>query len=572
MALIEVRDLGFDYGEERSVLREINLEIEAGTYLGVVGSNGSGKSTFTKQLNALLFPSRGEVLIEGISTQVDPAHARDLVGMVLQNPENQIVGTVVEDDVAFGPENLQLEVPAIRQRVEESLRRVGLWNAQGRGAETLSGGQKQRLAIAGVLAMRPKIMVIDEPTSMLDPVGRREVLDCIRDLNRTHGITILHVTHLLEELFEADRVIALEEGRLAFDGTVKELFADGDLMDRLKLEVPPPVRLSQAWDAKAPGAELPWDFEEAVEALAGTEVGIQAEEAEPPEESKAKEEPLVRFSQVGLEYGVGSPFHVVALDAIDWVVRPGEFLGLLGATGSGKSSLIQVLARLISPSRGERDYADFFHPTEIFRNVGVVFQQPEDQLFERTVYDDIAYGPSHLGLEEEEVRERVLRSLEALGLKGRGLESRSPFELSGGEKRRVAIAGILAMEPDLLVLDEPTAGLDAAARNQLLERLGALHQEQGKTIVVVSHDMELLARWASRLVVLQEGRILRQGRPEVVFEDSEDLFRAGLVPPYAARISEGLRKRGMGFPRATWDLERLVGALEPRGETKKDEL
>lgn len=544
--MIECRKLRFGYEGGPPILHDIDLVIEEGTYVGVVGANGSGKSTLTKHFNALLLPQAGEVLVDGVSTLEDPGKARGLVGMVLQNPDNQIVGTVVEDDVAFGPENLCLPHDEMVRRVDRALARVGLTACRGRGAETLSGGQKQRLAIAGVLALHPRHVVLDEPTSMLDPVGREEVEACLADLH-ADGVTVIHVTHLLEELLGADRILALEAGRVVFDGRPRELFRDKKLMSRLKLELPAPAALALALEhQKGIPKDVPWDLEGLLEHLGAGEAPEleEGEPAPPVAPSRQEQDALVRAREVAVDYMKGSPLEVRALADIDFQLLEGELVGLVGATGSGKSTLIQVLARLLTPSHGRVDYREGIDPEQLYRSLGVVFQQPEDQLFEPTVFDDVAYGPRQLGLDPAEVEARVRQSLELLGLPVEAVLTRSPFDLSGGEKRRVAIAGVLSMRPRVLIFDEPTAGLDAEARKLLLECLGRLHREREAAILVVSHDMNLLADLTDRMVMIHEGTVRADASPATLFAMEHGIEAAGLRPPYAVRVLRRLRRRG----------------------------
>jgi energy-coupling factor transport system ATP-binding protein len=572
--MIQVRDLHFSYEDGTPVLRNIDLEIPDGTYVGIVGSNGSGKSTLTKHFNALLLPQGGEVLVDGESTRKFPEKARSRVGMVLQNPDNQIVGTVVEDDVAFGPENLCLPHEEIGVRVGEALERVGLAACRTRGAETLSGGQKQRLAIAGILAMRPRHVVVDEPTSMLDPVGREEVQECLRGLN-ADGVTIIHVTHLLEELLDADRILALEQGKVVFDGPPRELFRSPKLMERLKLELPVPASLGMALERqKGVPRKIPWKIQELLEHLPDFSDSPVEKPRDPTEVSREdtfEGEDVIRATGVTQDYLKGSPLYVRALEEVDFALRSGELVGLVGSTGSGKSTLIQVLAGLVEPTEGAVVYREGVDSKALYKSVGVVFQQPEDQLFEHTVFDDVAYGPRQMGLSEEEVGEVVPWALDLLGLPTQAILQRSPFELSGGEKRRVAIAGILSMKPELLILDEPTAGLDAEARRLLLDRLQLLHASGESTILMVSHNMELLSSLATRMVLLSGGRIVADAPPRVVFSQGHDVGDGGLRPPYPVQVVRGLKARGWDLPGGLFLVEEVAAAIGEvcRGRKRK---
>jgi len=262
-AIIELRNVSFEYpaGEERQIkaLDNLSLSIEKGEYLAIIGPNGSGKSTLARHLNALLLPSAGEVLVDGFVTSREEDHfeIRRRVGMVFQNPDNQIVATTVEEDVAFGLENLGIEPTLMKKRVEDALALVGLKHLRNHAPHLLSGGQKQRLAIAGIIAMRPSCLVLDEPTAMLDPRGRREVLETVKMMNKGEGITVVHITHFMEEALEADRVIVMDKGRIAHEGTPAEIFSGKFDLYALGLETPVICRLIQM--LRSQGINLPED-------------------------------------------------------------------------------------------------------------------------------------------------------------------------------------------------------------------------------------------------------------------------------------------------------------------------
>lgn len=273
--MIDTRQVTFSYTAEeelpREVLHGISLTVEKGSFVALLGHNGSGKSTMAKMFNALLLPSGGAVLVEDMDTAEEERKydIRRTVGMVLQNPDNQLVSTVVEEDVAFGPENLGVPPAEIRTRVEAALRAVDMWEFRSHAPHKLSGGQKQRVAIAGVLAMQPRCLVLDEPTAMLDPQGRREVMDTVRRLNREQGMTVVLITHYMEEAARADRVVVMDNGHIVTDGTPREVFADVARMRALQLDVPQPTEL--CWQLRQQGVALPPDIltvDECVEALA----------------------------------------------------------------------------------------------------------------------------------------------------------------------------------------------------------------------------------------------------------------------------------------------------------------
>lgn len=590
--LIQVKDVSYSYqhGGNRQgsrALDKVSLAVNRGEFVAVVGPNGSGKSTLAKHLNGLLLPGEGQVLVDEMDTR-DEARVWDIrriVGMVFQNPDNQLVGTTVEEDVAFGPENLGVEPAEIRRRVSRALALVGMGPFKEHQPHRLSGGQKQRVAIAGVLAMQPRCLVLDEATSMLDPRGRKMVLDTVRQLHREQGLAVVLITHFMDEAVLADRVVVMDAGRIAVQGAPPEVFGQAGLLRKLGLEAPVAVELGSrlrrlGWEV--PEAML--DLDELVEHLAGllgkrhgfapagkpgfpaggkpglSAVGRSCLSAG-GESRGVAQTPLIKLEGVSYTYGPGLPWEYEALSGIDLVVKQGEFLGIAGHAGSGKSTLIQLFNGLIQPVSGRvmvmgRDIWLREQEWQGLRcQVGLVFQFPEHQLFETTVFDEVAFGPRNLGWPEERIEKAVAKALETVGIDPEKYARVSPFALSGGQKRRVALAGVLAMEPQVLVLDEPVAGLDPQGRRELLGLLVRLNRERNLTVVMVSHNMEELALCARRLVVLNQGRKEMDGPPREVFNHRRELEDMGLGVPEGARLILGLRERGIPVEKGalTWE-------------------
>ncbi len=582
--IIRVEDLCFEYnpGTPQAVtaLDGIHLEIGAGEYVVIVGHNGSGKSTLARHLNALLLPTRGNVWVNGWNTR-DPARRREIrstVGMVFQNPDNQIVATIVEEDVAFGPENLALPHPEIVRRVDWSLEQVDMQPYRHRAPHLLSGGQKQRVCIAGVLAMRPRVLVLDESTAMLDPLGRQEVQRVARRLNREEGTTVVAITHFMEEAVHADRVVVMEAGRIVLQGTPREVFGQVERLRELHLDVPPITRLAQALhghDPRFPAQVL--TLQEFLDAFQAWRNGrpLRVPPWQPPD-SRPVRGPCIRMEGVGHRYMKGTPLEVQAIHGVDLELREGEVLGLIGHTGSGKSTIIQHMNALLRPDQGTVTVfgQDVTAPTTdvraIRRRVGLVFQQPETQLFERFVGDDVAFGPRNLGLSRSEVRERVRRAMEWVGLGFEAFKDRMTFGLSGGEKRRVALAGVLALQPQVLVLDEPTAGLDPRGRRRFLDLLRELHG-RGMTLVLVSHNMEELAEMCHRMYVIAGGTTALEGPPEEVFGQGARLQEMGLDVPPVTQVFERLAGRGL-VQGLTGTVYRVEDAVRLLGEAVHAEL
>ena len=555
--IIRVEKLHYTYqsgsGNPIHALCGIDLVVYPGEYVVILGHNGSGKSTLAKHLNALFLPSQGDVWVKSWNTR-QREYVRDIrstVGMVFQTPDNQIVATIVEEDIAFGPENLGLPHAEIVKRVDWSLDQVGMQPFRRRAPHLLSGGQKQRICIAGMLAMKPQVLVLDESTAMLDPLGRREVLETIYRLNKQEGVTIIAITHYMEEAVDADRLVVMAEGRIALQGAPHEVFNQAERLRELKIDVPQITQLAIALHERVHGFPqniLTIDeFVTIVRQRAPQQNGRFA--LSPPQISPAPPgEAIIHIEDLSYYYMYGTPLQVKAISGVNMEVYRGEILGIIGHTGSGKSTIIQHFNALLQPHEGQvtifgQDIkAAKTNVQNIRRRVGLVFQTPEAQLFEQYVGDDVAYGPRNLKLSREEVRARVKRAMEAVGLGFEEFKDRLTFALSGGQMRRVALAGVLALQPEVLVLDEPTTGLDPQGRHQLLEYILRLHHEQGITLILVSHNMEELARICDRICVVSEGRVVMSGTPGEVFGQPQLLRDLGLGVPTVTAVIDRLQE------------------------------
>jgi len=556
--MIEFRDVYFEYrpqSTDQPATRAINgitERIRQGEFVAVLGRNGSGKSTMARLMNALLVPTQGTVWVEGMDTSRGEMvwEIRKTLGMVFQNPDNQIVATTVEEDLAFGPENLGLDPAEIRRRIDDAARYVGMEEHMRHSPHMLSGGQKQRVAIAGILAMEPRCIVLDESTSMLDPRGRKEVLNLVRTLNRERKITIVLITHHMEEAVDADRVLVMDNGRIIMEGVPRDIFSRVDELKKAGLNVPRVTQLMH--ELKKRGIELDGSaltVEEAEESLKRilSRAGIPRRHMNGTSLPEKPGDPIVRIRDLTHVYMPGTTFEKKALDNVSMDIMRGEILGIIGRTGSGKSTLVQHLNGLLKPTSGsvEVDGLECGKKTlkELRQKVGLIFQYPEHQLFEETVYKDIIFGPARMGLSAEEIRERVKRVLESLGLSEDLLE-KSPFELSGGQKRRVAIAGVLAMEPKILVLDEPTAGLDPQGSEEVFKFLTRLNRTSGTTILIISHNMDQVAAYCDRVAVLNDGRLEMLDTPRNVFGREERLRELDLDIPEITRLFRNLARSG----------------------------
>ena len=580
--LVRLAHVSLFYEGGVTALDDVSLEVRRGERLCVLGANGSGKSTLASVICGLLAPDEGEVELVGERVCADGTpdleayrRARHSLGLVFQNPDDQIVTTVVEDDVAFGPENLGLPRDRIAERVARELHRVAMDDYAHADPSRLSGGQRQRVCIAGALAMEPAALVLDEPASLLDVRGRAAILRVMGRLAAA-GTTLVHVTHFMEEALEADRVIVMDHGRVALAGTPDEVFSEGEKIAELGLEVPFAARLSQLLG-------LPWTCDETalLDALCergpapktGADPALRKRGAAPLLHAPASDgleqpsccPPLLQVEHASFAYGRRGR----AIEDVSFEIAPGISTAIIGQTGSGKSTLLRLLCGLETPDEGRVIVSGNDTSRRRGRRaargcVGYVMQHPERQLFAETVEKDVAFGPRNLGCAEEEVARRVTKALELVGLAGR--RDVSPFKLSGGQRRLCALAGILAMEPAVLVLDEPTAGLDPRGRAMLRSVLASL-RERGVTLIQVTHSMEDAAR-ADRVIALDEARLVADGTPGDVFsrERERRLTESGLGIPRALRVARELERRGwptLGDPLTTDDLVEMIRRDSP---------
>lgn len=543
--------LHFDGGVQ--ALSDVSLTVAPGERVCVLGPNGSGKSTLASVLCGLLAPDEGTVDLVGERVMTDGQpdfaayrRARRSLGLVFQNPDDQIVTTVVEEDVAFGPENLGVPAEQIGERVRRELARVAMQDYAKADPTRLSGGQKQRVALAGALAMEPAVLVLDEPGALLDVRGRRGVMHVMARLQKA-GCTQVHVTHFMEEALAADRVIVMLKGKVALSGTPEEVFSHAEELRRMGLEAPFAARLAERLRTR--GVSVPWTCDARVlrgailrtcapAAPGATDAACEKSTAPAPARPTAAPDAAVAVADVSYSYAGDVTAQGVrrqALDGVSLSIPRGLRTAIVGQTGSGKSTLVRLMCALEVPDAGHVvvDGVDTARKRDrrlVHQKIGYVMQHPERQLFAQTVAQDVAYGPRNMGLPAPEVDRRVARALELVGLSD--LREASPFDLSGGQQRLCAIAGILAMHPQTLVLDEPTAGLDPHGREELRAILDAL-SARGVTIVQVTHSMDDAAH-CDHVIVLDNAHVLAQGAPQDVF---------------AVANARALRERGLGLPR-----------------------
>ena len=620
--------------ETSSALSALDFSIEEGSFVCILGHNGSGKSTLAKLFNALQLPTEGTILVSGMDSREEKNifPIRREVGMVFQNPDNQIIASVVEEDVGFGPENIGLPTDEIWRRVNNALSAVHMEAYRLKSPNHLSGGQKQRVAIAGTLAMEPKTIVLDEPTAMLDPSGRKEVLESVLELKRKKGISIILITHYMEEAVDADRILLMDSGKLVMDGSPREVFQNVERLKEYRMDVPlitelahklqkngfpiektilkkeeleeelfkldkegfvlkeelSPEKLSPEILSKE--GDNPFSKERNIEL---EKIESRGEEVSAQNENAALSDYIVEVNHLSAIFQEGTAMESFALKDLSMKIRRGSLTAVIGHTGSGKSTLVQHLNGLIKAKSGEifvsfrenpplvksgKSFLFFkgkktviekkgrlslleegFDYRALRFKVGLVFQYPEYQLFEETVLADVMFGPLNQGKKREDAEVLAKDALASLGI-GKELYAKSPFELSGGQKRKVAIAGVLAMGPELLILDEPTAGLDPAGRDELFEEIAGLRKNYAMTILLVSHSMDDVARYADEVLVLHQGELKMEGTVEEVFSKKEELEAMGLGLPQIRALLFDLKKNGLDIQLGN-TVEEAVSAL-----------
>ncbi len=596
--VISFENVKFSYPGAQGVyaLNGVSLTVRRGEFLSVIGHNGSGKSTLARLVNGLLTAESGKVCVFGYNLTEDKPEseesvsgqnngsvlvksARDVrthVGVVFQNPDNQTVASIVEDDVAFGPENIGIEREEIGKRIDWALKAVGMEEYRHATPARLSGGQKQRIAVAGVLAIKPEIIILDESTAMLDPKGRREVMEVVRNLNKREHMTVILITHFMEEALLADRTVVMNRGEIVLSGTPEEIFESGDKLEAYNLCLPRISGIIGALNAAGMDIKPVLRSDELAEEIsrklpAGTSFSAFSDE-DNTDEAEAPHDWDIDIKNLTFTYSKKSPFATKALKGVNLHIGEGEFFGIIGHTGSGKSTLVQHLNALIKlPQAGKRyrkkrvkkgspapelpeitvgqfdlssKKCDF---KSLRASVGMVFQYPEYQLFAETVFADVAFGLKNFNknLGKEEIEKAVRDSIEMVGLDYNEVKDKSPFDLSGGQKRRVAIAGVIVTRPGILILDEPAAGLDPLGKKEIMELLHKLHREWCKTVIIVSHDMDEVAENCTRAAVIADGEVVMCDKPDRLFAKHDKLLSLGLDVPLTVKICRGLEKYGI---------------------------
>ena len=578
--VIEFDKVKFSYSGADGVfaVNGVNLNVRRGEFLSVIGHNGSGKSTLARLINGLLLADSGKITVLGldVSEGKNSREIRKKAGIVFQNPDNQMVASIVEDDVAFGPENIGIKREEIGERIDWALKAVGMEEFRHSTPTRLSGGQKQRIAIAGVLAIKPEILVLDESTAMLDPKGRREVIEVVRRLNKEEGMTVILITHFMEEALIADRTVVMNRGEVVLTGTPEEIFESGEILETYNLCLPRITEIINVLNGAGMNIGNVLRPEELAKFIAENFRAKNIENAVSEKVAvtavNSPHEWDIKVENLTFTYSKKSPFATKALKGINLQIDDGEFFGIIGHTGSGKSTLVQHINALIKLPQAERGYRakkpkkgkpapvlpeitvgkfDLANKKTDFKalraSVGMVFQYPEYQLFAETVFADVAFGLKNFkkNVTKEEIEKAVKDSIEIVGLDYAEVRDKSPFDLSGGQKRRVAIAGVIVTKPDVLILDEPAAGLDPLGKKEIMELLHKLHKEWCRTVIIVSHDMDEVAENCTKAAVISNGEAVMCDSPAKLFSQGQKLLSLGLDVPLTSKICGELKNYGI---------------------------
>ena len=568
-SLISIDGVSYSYsGQRDQALKSLDLEIEAGEVLAIMGPTGAGKTTLVSLLNGLIphffeGEMKGEVCIGQQSTY--NCTIQDLagsVGLVLQDPETQIFGITVLEDTTFGPRNLAYPKEDVLNLVSKALDQVNLSGFEERATKDLSGGEKQRLAIAGVLAMQPPILVLDEPVSELDPAGRIEIQTIIEKLKSQKESTVVFVEHDPEFVLKlADRVAVLSEGALVWQGKPADLFRDVQLTKSFSIKPPQTAQFGTSLLEKGliKKSEIPLNISEANQIIqkfiGDTKISFSLPK-EPRKEKEVSAKPIIEASKLSHQY----PNGIQALQEINCKIYPGEFIAVIGHNGAGKSTFTKHLNGLLKPSKGKIIVNNLDTKTasiqELAQHVGYVFQNPDHQIFSATVEDELRFGLTNIGLSKSEQDWRINEALETVGLASK--RDRHPFTLGKGERQKVAVASILAIAPPIICIDEPTTGLDWEGSMQMMRLIAKLN-EKGHTILMISHDMEIVLEFAERVLVFNHGCLIGDGRPTAIFSDKPIVEKAGIVPPPLAMLTNSnFSNLAMPHPRTADELAQAV--------------
>jgi energy-coupling factor transport system ATP-binding protein len=572
--IIEVRDLHYTYPNAKiPALKGVDLTVNKGEFILLTGPSGCGKTTFCRTLNGLIphfynGELEGEVTVNKLNIRDNPTYKLSQhVGLVFQNPDNQIFSLTVEKDVAFGLENQGVPKKEMVESIDWALKMTGIEHLRERATHELSGGQKQRLAIASILAMKPKILVLDEPTSFLDPLGAEHAFRVLDTLNQEYDITIILIEHRVDLAVRyADRAIIFNDGVVANSGPPEDVFSQEET-SLMGVAVPKTIVFYKKLKQRGIRLESPPLSPEMLVKQLEPHIYKHSPKAETARTRQYVDEkktgfqmdPVIEVQDLHFSY----PSGVKAVDDISLSIHKGEFIAIMGENGAGKTTLVKHFNGLLRPSKGyikvDGDDISSMSVAALSRKVGLVFQNPDDQLFSENVEDEIGFALHNFGFSKKVVEKRVEWALNLLDIERYRLSS--PFILSGGERKRVALGSVLAWDPEIVVLDEPTIGQDYAQKERLIHFLMQL-RTQGKTTIIVTHDVEFVAECKPRIVLMAQGKIIADGPIKKIITNEDALKKASVAPPEITKIFSLLKDRG--FPRDILEVDEAIKVLFPK--------
>jgi len=573
---IEYKDFSFRYIHQKGkALEGITLEIESGSVIGILGPAGAGKSTLVKALNGLV-PSvdigyqDGDVIVEGLNTRdYEVNHMARHVCLVLQNPEIQIFLTRVRDDIAFGPANLGIPRKEVFERVDKALEDTELVSMADRNPNDLSGGEQQALAIAGVLAMEPTVMAFDEPISMLDPIGKEHVMYLIRqvtEIRKTTSVTTESGADIEAIAEGVDEIILLDDGKLIMRGTPREVLVS-DAVYESGVGRPQVTELILELNNRGHKFDqVPITLAEAHEIIRQklSTLGITSIERPPSyalNDNPQFGETVLRVENIHHWYNE----EVHALKGISFDIQQGQIIGIIGQNGSGKTTLARHLVGLLKPTnedailevKGQNILE--MKIDQIIKMVNYVFQNPDDQLFAETIWDEVEFAPKMMELDEEETKLLTEEALEVFDLTP--YRRRYVLGLDEDLKTYLAITSILPLKPDIIFIDEPTTGLDTRGEAKMMESLNRLRDEQGKTIIIITHNMKTIGNHCDRVLVMSQGELILDGDTRDIFVQDEELLKADIRPPQITRLGQLLAEE-FNCPRDILTVDEFIETLD----------
>jgi len=583
--IISLQDVTFTYEGDVVALRNLNLTARKGEFVVILGANGAGKSTLCYLLSGIVphiygGRRRGHVSVTGLDPWDEPLYVTSQrCGVLMQDPEVQLFMPTLKAELAFGPANLGVPRDEIIRRSQAALALVRMAGLEEHNPRDLSGGQKQRAALAAVLTMNPQVLVLDEPTSQLDPLGRWEVVEAIERLKQKGDLTIVMTTHETEEILRlADQVLVLERGETVLQGAPSEVFTQAGQLGDAGVKTPALIlvqsKLLRSGEGEAdPLGEGRVDLtlsdvaNQTRESIKVGRLTVHSEALPQPRPIASDGPAILEARNLTMEYPGPPP--VVALRDVNVQIRQGEFVGIVGQNGSGKSTLVKCFVGLLRPRKGEvlfrGESIRKLSVGEVSRRVGLVLQNPDYQLFTVSCDDEIRFGLRNIGMPPEEMEQRVEEALRLVGLSEEA--DLFPFRLSFGDRRKLTVAATMALDPEVLIMDEPTTAQDHRGRYQLAELARRFHEEEQGTVLMITHDVDLIARYAHRLIVLYDGQVLLDGPTAEVFEQVGVLEKSFVVPPVATQLAAELAP--LGVPPHVMTLEELYQVLVPRHDGEK---